>query len=90
MGDTTASQFREPSSHHSGLEDGGEGEETERSIEGFRESDFDRTQFGATEYDTARKIQQWWLMWRFIKWLPERRRYRKWLRDTFEYLEPDL
>ena len=40
--------------------------------------------------DAVRKIQQWWLMRRFIKWLPERRRYRQWLRDTFEYLEPDL
>ena len=35
--------------------------------------------------DAARKIQQWWLMWRFIKWLPERRRFRQWWRNTLEW-----
>ena len=49
MGDQTASQFREPSSHYLGLEAGEE--EKERSIEGFRESDFDHTQFGTTGHE---------------------------------------
>ena len=31
---------------------------------------------------SAVKIQRWWWMWRFRKWLPERRTYRQWVRDN--------
>ena len=49
----------------------------------------DQLRSGAAD-KAAWLIQRWWLMWRWKKWLPERRRYRKWLLETFEYLEPDL
>ena len=28
------------------------------------------------------KIQRWWWMWRFRKWLPKRRKYREWVRTN--------
>ncbi len=31
---------------------------------------------------SAVKIQRWWWMWRFRKWLPERRKYREWVRTN--------
>ena len=41
---------------------------------------------GAKTYQTtvqsAVKIQRWWWMWRFRKWLPKRRKYREWVRTN--------
>ena len=31
---------------------------------------------------SAVKIQRWWWMWRFRKWLPKRRKYREWVRTN--------
>ena len=31
---------------------------------------------------SAVKLQRWWWMWRFRKWLPERRKYREWVRTN--------
>ena len=62
-----------------------------QSLEHHVRLGYDKQWNAAVEADkAARLIQRWWLMWRWKKWLPERRRYRKWLRETFEYLEPDL
>ena len=35
-----------------------------------------------TTVQSAVKIQRWWWMWRFRKWLPERRKYREWVRTN--------
>ena len=35
-----------------------------------------------TTVQSAVNIQRWWWMWRFRKWLPERRKYRKWVRTN--------